>query len=85
MCVSKNKYFLVLLTLVISKNEYFSLNIIIFVVEYFKYNEDCLVPVCLPGNGQCSPGDENPRMLADASAANGQTVPQGLNSPSGEL
>lgn len=54
-------------------------------MNYFKYSEDCLVSVHLPGNGQCSPGDENPRMLADASAANGQTVPQGLNSPSGEL
>ncbi|CAG09253.1 unnamed protein product [Tetraodon nigroviridis] len=34
------------------------------------------------GNGQCSPGDENSRMLADVSAANGQTGPQGPNSPS---
>lgn len=50
-----------------------------------KYNEDCLVSVRLPGNGQCSPGDENSRMLPDMSAANGQTVPQGPNSPSGEL
>ncbi|XP_069010694.1 zinc finger protein Helios isoform X2 [Embiotoca jacksoni] len=35
-------------------------------------------------NGQCSPGKENSRMLADMSAPNGQTVPQGPNSP-GEL
>uniref|UniRef100_A0A3Q0S1W2 IKAROS family zinc finger 2 n=1 Tax=Amphilophus citrinellus TaxID=61819 RepID=A0A3Q0S1W2_AMPCI len=40
--------------------------------------------LCLPGNGQCSPGKENSRMLADISAPNGQTVPQGPNSP-GEL
>ncbi|XP_074515720.1 zinc finger protein Helios [Sebastes fasciatus] len=33
-------------------------------------------------NGQCSPGKENSRMLADASTPNGQTVPQGPNSPS---
>lgn len=33
-------------------------------------------------NGQCSPGDENSRMLADESAANGQTLPQGPNCPS---
>ncbi|XP_028249247.1 zinc finger protein Helios [Parambassis ranga] len=32
-------------------------------------------------NGQCSPGKENSRMLADMSAPNGQTVPQGPNSP----
>lgn len=44
-----------------------------------------LFSVHLPGNGQCSPGDENSRMLADLSAANGQTVPQGPNSPNGEL
>uniref|UniRef100_UPI0037E88E56 zinc finger protein Helios n=1 Tax=Semicossyphus pulcher TaxID=241346 RepID=UPI0037E88E56 len=33
-------------------------------------------------NGQCSPGKENSRMLADMSTSNGQTVPQGPNSPS---
>ncbi|KAL7384981.1 hypothetical protein ABVT39_012834 [Epinephelus coioides] len=33
-------------------------------------------------NGQCSPGKENSRMLADTSTPNGQTVPQGPNSPS---
>ncbi|CAN9497874.1 unnamed protein product [Ophioblennius macclurei] len=33
-------------------------------------------------NGQCSPGKENSRMLADMSAPNGQTVPQGPSSPS---
>ncbi|KAM4558837.1 zinc finger protein Helios isoform 1-T3 [Odontesthes bonariensis] len=33
-------------------------------------------------NGQCSPGKENSRMLADMSASNGQTVPQGPTSPS---
>ncbi|XP_029386043.1 zinc finger protein Helios [Echeneis naucrates] len=32
-------------------------------------------------NGQCSPGKENSRMLADVSTSNGQTVPQGPNSP----
>ncbi|XP_006802417.1 zinc finger protein Helios [Neolamprologus brichardi] len=35
-------------------------------------------------NGKCSPGKENSRMLADISAPNGETVPQGPNSP-GEL
>ncbi|KAM9710093.1 zinc finger protein Helios isoform 2-T2 [Menidia menidia] len=35
----------------------------------------------LKGNGQCSPGKENSRMLADMSAPNGQTVPQGPTSP----
>ncbi|KAE8299437.1 Zinc finger protein Helios Ikaros family zinc finger protein 2 [Larimichthys crocea] len=33
-------------------------------------------------NGQCSPGEENSRMLVDMSTQNGQTVPQGPNSPS---
>ncbi|KAM8749693.1 zinc finger protein Helios isoform 1-T2 [Acanthopagrus schlegelii] len=33
-------------------------------------------------NGQCSPGEVNSRMLADMSTPNGQTVPQGPNSPS---
>ncbi|XP_034059923.1 zinc finger protein Helios [Gymnodraco acuticeps] len=33
-------------------------------------------------NGQCSPGRENSRMSADTSTPNGQTVPQGPNSPS---
>ncbi|XP_018527470.1 zinc finger protein Helios [Lates calcarifer] len=33
-------------------------------------------------NGQCSPGKENSRMLADVSTPNGQTLPQGPNSPS---
>lgn len=33
-------------------------------------------------NGQCSPGKENSRLLADVSTPNGQTVPQGPNSPS---
>lgn len=41
------------------------------------------VPLCCPGNGQCSPG-ENSRMLADVSTPNGKPVPQGPNSPSGE-
>lgn len=45
------------------------------------HNEDC---VCLPGNGKCSPGKENSRMLADMSTPNGQAVPQGPNSPNGE-
>lgn len=40
--------------------------------------------LCLPGNGKCSPGKENSRMLADISAPNGETVPQGPNSPGGE-
>lgn len=40
--------------------------------------------LCFPGNGQCSSGKENPRMSVDMSAPNGQTVPQGPNSPSGE-
>ncbi|XP_037345052.2 zinc finger protein Helios isoform X1 [Pungitius pungitius] len=35
-------------------------------------------------NGQCSPGKENSRMLADASTPNGQTIPQVPNSCSGE-
>ncbi|XP_042283084.1 zinc finger protein Helios [Thunnus albacares] len=33
-------------------------------------------------NGQCSPGKEKSRMLVDMSTPNGQTVPQGPNSPS---
>ncbi|XP_041663536.1 zinc finger protein Helios isoform X1 [Cheilinus undulatus] len=33
-------------------------------------------------NGQCSPGKENLRMSTDMSTPNGQTVPQGPNSPS---
>nr|XP_046259829.1 zinc finger protein Helios [Scatophagus argus]XP_046259830.1 zinc finger protein Helios [Scatophagus argus]XP_046259831.1 zinc finger protein Helios [Scatophagus argus]XP_046259832.1 zinc finger protein Helios [Scatophagus argus]XP_046259833.1 zinc finger protein Helios [Scatophagus argus] len=33
-------------------------------------------------NGQCSPSEENSRMLANMSTPNGQTVPQGPNSPS---
>ncbi|XP_059199477.1 zinc finger protein Helios [Centropristis striata] len=33
-------------------------------------------------NGQCSPGKENSRMLEDTSTPNGQTDPQGPNSPS---
>uniref|UniRef100_A0A3B4UMF3 IKAROS family zinc finger 2 n=1 Tax=Seriola dumerili TaxID=41447 RepID=A0A3B4UMF3_SERDU len=33
-------------------------------------------------NGKFSPGKENSRMLADMSTPNGQTVPQGPNSPS---
>ncbi|XP_076603822.1 zinc finger protein Helios isoform X1 [Chaetodon auriga] len=33
-------------------------------------------------NGQYSPGEENSRMLAEMSTPNGQTVPQGPNSPS---
>ena len=49
-----------------------------------QHNEDRYVSVCLPGNGQCSPGEVNSRMLADMSTPNGQTVPQGPNSPSGE-
>ncbi|XP_024919410.1 zinc finger protein Helios isoform X2 [Cynoglossus semilaevis] len=32
-------------------------------------------------NGQCSPGKENSRILADMSTPNGQTVPRGANSP----
>lgn len=47
------------------------------------HSDDCLVSRCLPGNGQCSPG-ENSRMLVDVSTPNGQPVPQGPNSPSGE-
>lgn len=47
--------------------------------------EDCLVSFHLPGNGQCSPGKENSRTSGDMSTANGQTVPQGPNSPSGEF
>lgn len=47
------------------------------------YSDNCLVSLCLPGNGKCSPG-ENSRMLADVSTPNGQPVPQGPNSPSGE-
>ncbi|TKS67372.1 Zinc finger protein Helios [Collichthys lucidus] len=35
-------------------------------------------------NGQCSPGEENSRMLVDMSTQNGQAVPQGPNSPSGD-
>ncbi|XP_067372505.1 zinc finger protein Helios isoform X5 [Channa argus] len=33
-------------------------------------------------NGQCSPGKQNSSMLADMSTPNGETVPQGPNSPS---
>uniref|UniRef100_A0A8D3A9K6 IKAROS family zinc finger 2 n=2 Tax=Scophthalmus maximus TaxID=52904 RepID=A0A8D3A9K6_SCOMX len=33
-------------------------------------------------DAQCSPGKENSRILADMSTSNGQTVPQGPNSPS---
>lgn len=47
-------------------------------------NEDVGVPVCLLGNGQCSPGKENSRMSVDMSTPNGETVSQGPNSPSGE-
>ncbi|XP_070770723.1 zinc finger protein Helios [Enoplosus armatus] len=37
---------------------------------------------CCASNGQCSPSKENSRMLSDMSTPNGQTVPQGPNSPS---
>ncbi|XP_026151048.1 zinc finger protein Helios [Mastacembelus armatus] len=37
---------------------------------------------CCTSNGQCSPGKENSRMLVDMSTPNGETVPQGPNSPS---
>ena len=40
--------------------------------------------VCLPGNGQCSPGKENSRVLVDMSTPNGETDHQGPHSPSGE-
>lgn len=48
------------------------------------HSEECGVSVCLQGNGQCSPGKENSRILADMSTPNGQTVPRGANSPDGE-
>ncbi|KAM7407617.1 hypothetical protein PAMA_003375 [Pampus argenteus] len=36
---------------------------------------------CCASNGQCSPGKEKSRVLADVSTPNGQTAPQGPNSP----
>lgn len=61
-----------------------TLSSICFAIIIVYNNEDCCVSVCLPGNGQCSPGKENSRMLVDMSTPNGETVPQGPNSPSGE-